>query len=106
MAVYISLEEKINQVKIRGCRLELGEIEAVLCQHPSLAETIVIAQEDPGAEKRLVAYLVPHHPSFLSQCNVLERHLRDFLLKKLPCYMNPNGICLFGLFTLKSQWKS
>jgi len=52
-----------HQVKIRGFRIELGEIEALLDQHPTVNRSIVMAQQEQGAEsgtnKRLVAYVVP-----------------------------------------------
>src|SRR5204862_1893365 len=74
-----------HQIKIRFFPTELGEIEAVLGQHPAIKEVVVLAREDasdaPG-DKRLVAYLVPQVPLFVED-------LRNFLKDKLPHYMIP-----------------
>jgi len=72
-----------NQVKLRGFRIELQEIEAVLCQHSAVREAVVIAREDVPGEKRLVAYLVASPPK------PEARALRELLKKKLPEYMVP-----------------
>lgn len=72
-----------DQVKINGHRIELQEISAILSEHPSVHDAIVIAMETPG-EKNMVAYLVQKPGSLI---NIAE--LREFLGKKLPAYMIP-----------------
>ncbi|MET0647983.1 MAG: amino acid adenylation domain-containing protein [Pyrinomonadaceae bacterium] len=48
-----------GQVKVRGFRVELGEIEAALTQHPAVRENVVVTRPTPSGEKQLVAYVVP-----------------------------------------------
>ena len=45
-----------NQIKIRGFRVELGEIEATLQCHPAIRDAVVIASGEPSSEMRLIAY--------------------------------------------------
>jgi amino acid adenylation domain-containing protein/non-ribosomal peptide synthase protein (TIGR01720 family) len=73
-----------HQVKIRGNRVELGEIEAALAEHPNVRESVVTAFEAAPGDKRLAAYIVPGE-----EMPQLMVELRDFLLKKLPEYMIP-----------------
>lgn len=76
-----------RQVKVRGYRIELAEIEAVLLTHKTVSEAVVVAREDSAREKRLVAYVVPREGE---QCDVLE--LWPFLRGKLPAYMLPSDL--------------
>ncbi len=75
-----------EQVKVRGFRVEPGEIEARLVQHPGVREAAVLAVEDEPGRERLVAYLVPSgpEPPTLSE---LHGHLR----LTLPDFMVPSA---------------
>jgi amino acid adenylation domain-containing protein len=76
-----------QQVKIRGHRIELGEVEAGLLRHPSVAAAVVVARADSVGGTRLVAYSVPG--SGLTAPSAAE--LRRFLADSLPGYMIPSA---------------
>jgi amino acid adenylation domain-containing protein len=79
-----------HQVKVRGYRIECGEIEAVLRAHPGVRQVTVITADRAG-EPELVAYVVPRRNSSLAQPggDVLEE-LRPHLRAMLPDYMVPS----------------
>jgi amino acid adenylation domain-containing protein len=73
------------QVKVRGYRVELGEIESVLAQHPAVGEAAVIARADETGERWLAAYVIPR-PNAAAPGGV---ELREYLRQRLPDYMAP-----------------
>ena len=74
-----------HQVKVRGFRIELDEVEGLLRQHPDVRDTIVVAEETSPGQTRLVAYLVAQP----ARTPGIES-LRGFLGRRLPEYMIPS----------------
>lgn len=73
-----------HQIKIRGFRVELGEIESVLKQHSTVRDAVVLMREDKPGDKRLVAYIV------YDQEDIPSPHdLNIFIKEKVPGYMVP-----------------
>ena len=89
-----------RQIKIRGFRVELGEIEAVLRRHEAVRECAVILREDTPGDKRLVAYVVSGDSTPL---NITE--LRRFLQAELPEYMIPAAFVSLALLPLSPTGK-
>ena len=73
-----------HQVKLRGFRVELGEIESALCQYPGVREATVLVREDTPGDQRLVAYVVSVNGFEPSEA-------RKHLLGRLPEYMAPSA---------------
>jgi amino acid adenylation domain-containing protein len=77
-----------HQVKIRGIRIELEEIENQLLKHEKVKEVVVLAKEDEPGDKYLCAYIVSGIPGSSRGFDVSV--LREYLLKSLPAYMIPS----------------
>ncbi|MBI2197271.1 MAG: amino acid adenylation domain-containing protein [Candidatus Rokubacteria bacterium] len=88
------------QVKIGGVRVELGEIEVVLAQHPDLREVAVVAREDLPADRRLVAYIVPGRQPAPEPAG-----LRRFLQERLPFVMVPAQFVMLEALPLTPNGK-
>ncbi|HEU5138276.1 MAG TPA: amino acid adenylation domain-containing protein [Steroidobacteraceae bacterium] len=87
-----------GQVKIRGYRIELGEIEARLLEHEQVREVAVVAREEPGREKRLVAYVtLTGQPT--------ARELREFLRSRIPEYMVPGAYMVLESLPMTANGK-
>ncbi len=86
-----------QQVKVRGFRIEPGEIEAVLSRHPNVREAVVVVRSEDD-EKRLVAYV----------CGELEAaatELRNYLKQRLPEYMIPAAFVVLDKLPLNDSGK-
>ena len=87
------------QIKIRGYRVEPGDIETALERHPLLRDTCVVARDADDGGKRLTAYLVAHDTA----PNVTD--LRAFLADKLPDYMIPSAFVFLNALPLNANGK-
>ncbi|HEX5120939.1 MAG TPA: amino acid adenylation domain-containing protein [Pseudonocardiaceae bacterium] len=88
-----------NQVKLRGLRIELGEVEHALGRHPQVREAVVVLRTD-GAGARLVGYVSTRGPLPPS-----TGELRQHLLGRLPEYMVPSAFVLLDSFPLLPSGK-
>lgn len=89
-----------HQVKLRGFRVELGEIEATLRRHPQVADCAVVAREIAPGDKRLMAYLTTRAGARPASADLAE-HVRA----TLPDYMVPAVFILLEEFPLTPSGK-
>lgn len=89
-----------HQVKIRGHRIELEEIEHVLVGHPQIQNAVVLARDDLGGEARLFGYIVT-----ADSPEPDPSELRDFLKTRLPEYMIPTGFIFLKCLPLTAHGK-
>ncbi|GAA2253894.1 non-ribosomal peptide synthetase [Streptomyces ruber] len=89
-----------HQIKIRGHRVEPGEVETVLTGHPEVAHAAVVAHTDETAGPRLVAYAVPAAGAHPVPDDLLH-HLRDLL----PAFMVPSALVLLDALPLTVNGK-
>jgi amino acid adenylation domain-containing protein len=90
---------KDEQLKIRGHRIESGEIESALRAHPEISESLVLAKEDERGEKHLVAY-------YIGSRSLAATQLKEHLFSLLPAYMVPSYFIQIDKFTLTANGKT
>jgi amino acid adenylation domain-containing protein len=89
-----------HQVKIRGMRMELGEVEAALTQHPAVREAVILAHEITAGNKSLVAYVVSKQEPLPT-----SDELRNYLRQRLPEYMVPATLFVLSELPLTPNGK-
>ncbi len=115
-----------RQIKVRGYRIEPGEIEATLTQHPLVNDAVVVARDDGAGDKRLDAYVVPAHqqartkPSEAAPDSAdeaaqgrstrednwkLVTELRQHVADLLPRYQHPASITVIPTIPLTTNLK-
>ncbi|MFD2685535.1 amino acid adenylation domain-containing protein [Streptomyces phyllanthi] len=90
-----------GQVKVRGYRIEPGEVEAALAAHPGVQTAVAVA-DGQGADRRLVAYLVPVGGGAGAPGAAV---LREFLQRRLPEFMIPSVFVELAALPLTSNGK-
>ena len=89
-----------RQVKLRGFRVEPGEVEAALRAHPEVRQAVVVLRRDLPAGPALVAYVVPQ-----SGGDVENTELQAFLARQLPEHLRPQVVVVLPALPLTVQGK-
>ncbi|ANZ43288.1 hypothetical protein BBK82_35645 [Lentzea guizhouensis] len=100
---YEYLGRNDRQVNLRGYRVELGEIEAVLRSHAHVLDAVAAVEDVPPRESLLVAYLVP--VDSVNASEQLHRELLDHCAARLPAHMVPSQIVTLSDMPLTASGK-
>src|ERR1700727_1047900 len=92
-----------DQVKVRGFRIEPGEVEAVLAGCPGVAQAVVTVRDDTAGGRRLAAYLTPAGDG--QDPGVLAEAAREYAAARLPEYMVPTVTTVLAALPLTPSGK-
>ncbi|MFD5753100.1 amino acid adenylation domain-containing protein [Streptomyces sp. NPDC127033] len=98
-----------DQVKVRGLRIELGEVEAVVGRHGAVGQVSVVVREDRPGVKQLVAYVVPAGAQGTEPMEGADGvdvdGLREFVAGELPVYMVPSAFVVLDALPVNASGK-
>jgi nonribosomal peptide synthetase DhbF len=94
-----------DQVKVRGFRIEPGEVESVLNQAPGVSHAVVVVREDVPDDRRLVGYVVPAAGGARGGASALAESVRDFAAQRVPEYMVPSALVVLDALPLTVNGK-
>ncbi len=96
-----------HQVKVRGYRVELGEIEQVIREHAAVAQCAVLLIAQPEAEPQLMAYVVPRATGYAAAHadRLNAQQVRDWIAERLPSYMIPSAVVMLEQLPLTRNGK-
>lgn len=92
---------KDNQVKLRGLRIELGEVEHHICCHERVEDAVVCVKEDISGNQHMIAFVIPATTDNKAQPGELTEYLKD----RIPMYMIPTAFVFLSEFPLKASGK-
>ena len=103
---FVCIGRTDRMIKIRGFRVELGEIEAVLEQHPRLLQSLVTVYQDSRGTRRLAAYVITSSENTSGEkLTLLRAEVTRFLQEQLPRYMLPASLLVLHTFPLTPNGK-
>jgi acyl-coenzyme A synthetase/AMP-(fatty) acid ligase/acyl carrier protein len=94
-----------GQVKLRGFRVELGEIESVLGRQPEVASAVAMIRDDGAGSQMLVAYCVAAPRWSAAERGALTRSVRERLRGALPAFMIPAAIVWLDAWPMNANGK-
>ena len=94
------LGRRDDQVKVRGFRIEPGEIETALASHPEVRQAKVAIRGESSETKRILAWALTEQGSLLDSAK-----LSAWLAGRLPAFLRPDGVAVLGSFPITANGK-
>lgn len=97
----IFLGRKDDQIKLHGIRIELGEIQYHLLEHPNIQDAVVVCEKVDSLDHRMIAFLIANN----KHIELSSAELKSFLKTRIPDYMIPEHYIWLGTWPIKVNGK-